>query len=160
MVRKCIRTSFGFGLASGVITTLGLMIGLYSSTYSRGVVLGGVLTIAIADSCADAVGMHFSEESEGVHTHKEVWEATFFTFIAKFVVTLSFLPFLFLFSLEIGMILNIIWGFLALGVFSYVVAKQQKNNPFKAIVEHLFMLAVVITITFYVGKLIENLFIS
>ena len=73
MTKTCFKTSFGFGLASGVITTLGLMIGLYSSTFSRGVVLGGVLTIAIADSCADAVGIHFSEESEGVHTHKEVW---------------------------------------------------------------------------------------
>ena len=94
MSKPCFKTSFGFGIASGVITTLGLMVGLYSSTYIRGVVLGGVLTIAIADSCSDAVGMHFSEESEGVHTNKEIWLTTIYTFFSKLVVTLSFLPLL------------------------------------------------------------------
>ena len=62
MTKACLKSSFGFGVASGVITTLGLMVGLFASTNSRGVVLGGILTIAAADSMADAVGMHFSED--------------------------------------------------------------------------------------------------
>ena len=55
MNNSSFKIGFGFGLASGVITTLGLMIGLFASTHSRVVVLGGILTIAIADSCSDAV---------------------------------------------------------------------------------------------------------
>ncbi|NGX35885.1 MAG: hypothetical protein K1000chlam1_00721, partial [Candidatus Anoxychlamydiales bacterium] len=144
MSKPCFKTSFGFGIASGVITTLGLMVGLYSSTYIRGVVLGGVLTIAIADSCSDAVGMHFSEESEGVHTNKEIWLTTIYTFFSKLVVTLSFLPLLFAFSLKVGIMLNILWGFLLLSVFSYVIAKEQNNSPFKAILEHVSIMAAVI----------------
>ena len=44
-----LRVGFSFGLTSGLITTLGLMVGLSSGTHSKLVVIGGILTIAIAD---------------------------------------------------------------------------------------------------------------
>ena len=49
-----IKKGVSFGLTSGTITTLGLMVGLYSGTQSRLVVLGGIVTIAIADALSDA----------------------------------------------------------------------------------------------------------
>lgn len=160
MKTSCFKTSFGFGIASGVITTLGLMVGLYASTSSRGIVLGGILTIAVADSFSDAVGMHFSEESEGVHTEKEIWLSTFYTFLSKLIITISFLPMLFLLSLHLAMILNIIWGVLLLSIFSYTIAKQQNNSPLKAIVEHVSIMGFVILVTFYLGKLIDKFIIT
>ena len=42
------KTGLSFGLTSGVITTLGLMVGLHSGTHSRAVVIGGILTIAMS----------------------------------------------------------------------------------------------------------------
>jgi vacuolar iron transporter family protein len=51
-----------FGLTSGVITTLGLIVGLHAGTHSRAAVLGGIFTIAIADSLFDALGIHLAEE--------------------------------------------------------------------------------------------------
>ncbi|MBH0196170.1 MAG: hypothetical protein HP494_11385, partial [Nitrospira sp.] len=57
------KTGLSFGLTSGVITTLGLMVGLHSGTHSRAIVIGGILTIAIADAMSDALGIHVSEES-------------------------------------------------------------------------------------------------
>ncbi|NGX63746.1 MAG: hypothetical protein KR126chlam6_01160 [Candidatus Anoxychlamydiales bacterium] len=156
---SCFKSSFGFGIASGVITTIGLMVGLFASTNSRGVVLGGILTIAVADSLADAVGMHFSEESEGIHTNKEIWLSTLFTFVSKIVVTSSFLPLLFLLPIHLALILNIIWGFLVLSTFSYVIAKQRKDSPLKAITKHDFIMFFVIVITYYLGKAIDSLFI-
>ena len=59
-----VRKGVSFGLTSGIITTLGLLIGLYSSTKSQMVVIGGVLIIAIADAMSDAFGIHISEEAE------------------------------------------------------------------------------------------------
>jgi hypothetical protein len=58
------KVGLSFGLTSGIITTLGLMVGLNSSTNSKLVVIGGIMTIAIADSPSDALGIHVSEESE------------------------------------------------------------------------------------------------
>lgn len=62
------KVGFCFGLTPGIITTLGLMMGLYSGTQDRVVVIGGILIIAIADSLSDAFGIHVSEESENMHT--------------------------------------------------------------------------------------------
>jgi len=90
-MKHSLRVGFSFGLTSGIITTLGLMVGLNSSTNSRLVVVGGVLTIAIADAFSDAMGIHVSQESENRHTVKEVWESTFFTFLCKFVFSAIFI---------------------------------------------------------------------
>ena len=84
-MQHSIKVGLSFGLASGVITTLGLMVGLNAGTSSKMVVLGGILTIAIADSMSDAMGIHMSEESENVHNAKEIWTSTVTTFLAKLV---------------------------------------------------------------------------
>ncbi len=44
---KGVRTGLFFGATSGVITTLGLMIGLNAGTHSLAAVLGGILVIAV-----------------------------------------------------------------------------------------------------------------
>jgi len=90
-MKHSFKVGFSFGLTSGIITTLGLMVGLNSSTHSRLVVIGGILTIAIADSLSDAMGIHVSEESENRHTTKEIWESTLCTFFCKFIVASSFI---------------------------------------------------------------------
>lgn len=56
-------TGLSFGLTSGVITTLGLIVGLHAGTHSRMVVIGGILTVAISDAMSDALGIHISEEA-------------------------------------------------------------------------------------------------
>ena len=79
-MRHSIQVGFSFGLTSGIITTLGIIVGLNSGTHSQLAVIGGILTIAIADSLSDAMGIHISEEAENKHSSKEVWESTFATF--------------------------------------------------------------------------------
>ncbi|MEO0185998.1 MAG: VIT1/CCC1 transporter family protein, partial [candidate division WOR-3 bacterium] len=76
MLKHSLKTGFSFGSTSGIITTLGLMVGLHSGTHSKIVVIGGILTIAIADAFSDALGIHVSEESENKHSTKEIWEST------------------------------------------------------------------------------------
>ncbi|PIU42967.1 MAG: hypothetical protein COS98_00120, partial [Parcubacteria group bacterium CG07_land_8_20_14_0_80_35_11] len=78
-MKHSLRVGFSFGLTSGIITTLGLMVGLHSGTHSKIAVIGGILTIAIADAFSDALGIHISEESEEKHTEKEIWESTIST---------------------------------------------------------------------------------
>ena len=55
-----LKVGFSFGITSGIITTLGLMVGLNSSTNSKVAVIGGILIIAIADAFSDALGIHIS----------------------------------------------------------------------------------------------------
>lgn len=74
---RSLQTGVHFGLTSGVITTLGLMVELHSGTHSLLVVAGGILTITVADAFSDALGIHISEEAENVHATVEVWIALF-----------------------------------------------------------------------------------
>ena len=59
-MNKFSKKGFSFGLTSAVITTLGLITGLDSSTGSKIVVISGILTIALADAFSDALGMHMA----------------------------------------------------------------------------------------------------
>lgn len=156
----CIREGFSFGIASGVTTTLGLMVGLYSSTNSRYVVMGGIISIALSDALSDAFGVHLSEESEGIHTTKEIWTTTITTFLSKFFVALSFIVPMLLFSVHEGIIYNILWGFLLVGVFSAVLAKKQKANPYFALLEHFMIMIIVLLATYYSGFLIQKMFLN
>lgn len=155
---KYLRSGVSFGLTSATITTLGLMIGLYSSTNSKMLVLGGVLLIAIADSFSDALGIHISEESKPGITEKEVWAATFFTFASKFFFALTYaVPFLF-FSVQSAVIVSIVWGYLLLTTLSFLIARSSHEKPLRIIGEHLFIATTVIVFTHFTGIWIANNF--
>jgi VIT1/CCC1 family predicted Fe2+/Mn2+ transporter len=153
-MKNSIKKGFGFGLTSGIITTLGLIIGLHAGTNSGLAVISGILVIAVADALSDAFGIHISEESEEKHSAKEIWESTVTTFIAKFVFALTFLvPVIFL-PLSAAIIACIIWGLLLIAAFSYYIAFEQKIGPARVIAEHLAIAVAVVIMTHYLGEAI------
>lgn len=157
-MKLSIKKGFSFGLTSGTITTLGLIMGLESGTGSKLVILGGILTIAVADAFSDALGIHISEESENKHTTKEIWESTIATFLSKFIFALTFaVPFLFL-SISSSIIISVIWGLFLLIIFSYFLARQEKLSPFKVISEHVIIAVLVVLITHFLGQWIAKIF--
>lgn len=158
MIKHSLKTGFSFGLTSGIITTLGLMVGLHSGTHSKLVVLGGILIIAIADAFSDALGIHISEESEAKHTPREIWQSTISTFLAKFVFASTFIVPILLLPLSTAIIVSVVWGLSLLGIFSFYIAKEQKVRPWKVITEHLVIALIVITVTHYVGDWIGSTF--
>lgn len=157
-MRESLRTGFSFGLTSGIITTLGLMVGLEAGTNSRLAVLGGILTIAIADSFSDAMGIHISEESEGKHTHAEVWESTIVTFLTKFFFALSFAVPIVLFPLGTAIITSVVYGLTLLGFFSYFIARNENSPVWEVVGEHLFVALLVIFLTALAGNWIRTAF--
>ncbi|MCD4760684.1 hypothetical protein K8R42_02180 [bacterium] len=156
-MKPAIKKGLSFGLTSGVITTLGLMVGLYAGTASSAAVLGGILTIAIADSMSDALGIHMSEESTN-SDHSHVWAATIATFVTKFLFALTFAIPVLLFDLTTAVIISIVWGLLALIIINYKMAVAKKENPGKLIFEHLSIAILVIVATYLVGNWISIIF--
>ncbi len=153
-----LKTGFSFGITSGIITTLGLIVGLHAANPSRHVIIGGILTIAIADAFSDALGIHISEESENKHTIRDIWASTISTFLAKFTFALTFVIPIVLLPLTTAIIVSIAWGLSLLGIFSYYIAQQQKSKPWKVVFEHLLIALIVITITHYAGDWIGSTF--
>lgn len=156
-MKLSIEKGFGFGLTSGTITTLGLMIGLHSSTHSTMVVISGILVIAIADALSDALGTHISEEAQTENTHKQVWESTVATFVSKFIFALTFVVPVLLFSLDTAMIIAIVWGIFLITGISYRLAKKHKAKPASVIFEHVAIAVFVIIATHYIGNWISLL---
>ncbi|NIO44150.1 MAG: hypothetical protein GTN36_01155 [Candidatus Aenigmarchaeota archaeon] len=156
-MKKPFEIGFSFGLTSGIITTLGLMVGLHSGTHSKLAVIGGILTIAVADAFSDSLGMHISEESEKRNT-KDIWESTISTFVFKFIFAITFVIPVLLFELLTAILVSVVWGLLMISILSFRIAKKQKEIPWKVISEHLIIALIVIVITHYVGDLISLTF--
>ncbi len=150
------KTGLSFGLTSGVITTLGLMVGLHSGTHSRAIVVGGIVTIAVADAMSDALGIHVSEESKNSGPERHVWEATLATFAAKFVVAMTFVGPVLMRPLDQAVVISVIWGLLLLAVLSYFIARAQAISPWKVIGEHLLIALCVVAITHALGDWVQK----
>jgi len=148
-----------FGLTSGIITTLGLIVGLNEFTGSKLIIVGGILTIAIADAFSDALGIHISEESEKGKSDKDVWTSTITTFLSKIIFASTFIVPILLFEKNISIWISILWGFLGLIILNYFIAKEKGKNPLQVIGEHLLIAIIVLIIVHFIGKWIAIIFI-
>lgn len=157
-MKSSLNIGLCFGLTSGVITTLGLMVGLYSSTKSELVVIGGILTIALADSFSDSIGIHVSQESENKKNKKEIWEATIFTLISKIIFSSIFILPVLLLDLKKAILISILIGIYLIILISIALARARKENPWYVVTEHLVITIVVIILTYYIGHWISLIF--
>jgi len=146
-----------FGLTSGVITTMGLLVGLHSGTHSRVAIAGGIATIAIADAFSEAFSMHIAQETDPKATTAQIWLAALATFATKFVFAISFLAPVLTLDLTTAAIVSVVWGFGLLSLTSYWMAKQNETSPWKSIFEHLLIASLVIVANHFVGVLVSYL---
>jgi VIT1/CCC1 family predicted Fe2+/Mn2+ transporter len=156
-----LMTGISFGLTSGVITSLGMIVGLHSATSSKLAVVAGIIVMAIADGLADAAGLHMSEESEqergeAKHSSKEIWLTTLFTFLSVTGFILTFSVPIFIFPLKIAIPVAIAWGVLLLILLNFYIAKIKRVSPTGLILEHIFLALFVIVVSHYAGHLIAK----
>lgn len=146
-----------FGLTSGVITTLGLIVGLDTATSSKVAVIAGILTIAVADSLSDALGMHLSEESRIDESRKPIVLISIFAFLGKFSVTLLFIiPFL-IFTNQLALIVSVMLGIALITALSYLIALRKQESPAKVIFEHVGITVLVVILSYLVGDYATHL---
>jgi hypothetical protein len=145
-----VRQGLSFGVTSAIATTLGLMVGLNAGTHLKLAVIGGIAVIAVADAFSDALGMHVSQESNKRTSH-QIWEATAATFIAKLLVGSSFAVPVLLLDLQSAIAANIAWGLVLITAMTYLMDRQRKGGPWKAIAEHVFIALFVVAVSNLVG---------
>jgi vacuolar iron transporter family protein len=156
MDNKGARTGVFFGATSGVITTIGLIVGLYSGTRSLVAVLGGILVIAVADAMSDALGMHLAQEADPESTHEHIWMATLSTFLTKLFVAASFaLPLLWL-PLSIAVFVSVAWGLVVIAALSAWLARVQKAAMLPIVGEHVAIAIAVVTISHFIGVWVNS----
>jgi len=144
------QTRFSFGSTSAIITNLALMAGLHSEANAKISIIGGILVIALADNISDSFGIHIYQESEKIET-KEVWLSTVLNFIARLVVSFSFIGLILLLPLNTAIFASIVWGLSILAVISYLIAKSEEVNPYSSTLTHLFIAIIVIASSNLIG---------
>ncbi|MBD3245636.1 MAG: hypothetical protein GF333_01320 [Candidatus Omnitrophica bacterium] len=150
------KSGIGFGLTSGIITTLGMLVGMYASTQSKVAVIGGVLVVAVSDAFSDSLGMHVATESQNRHSGRGIWAATFYTFISKLVIAGSFAFPLYFWEERVAVPVSAGWGFFLLSVFSFFIARERNDPPWRTIAEHDGIAICVVAITYFLGIGIRN----
>jgi len=157
-MRNSIKVGVSFGLTSGIITTLGVMVGLDVGTGLKLAVIGGILTVAVADAFSDALGIHIAEESNKKNSHRAIWESTITTFLAKLIVALTFIIPILFFNLRTAVIIGVVWAFILLVIFNYALARERGESPAETIFVHIGIAVAVLIATYFVGKLIAFYF--
>jgi len=124
----------------------------------KSIVIAGILTIAIADSFSDALGIHISQESNIKNSHKQVWESTIATFFTKFLFACTFIVPVLLLPLFWAVVISIVRGLATITFVSYKIAISQNKNPWHSIKEHVLITILVIFLTYLTGIGINRLF--
>ena len=138
-----------------------MIVGLYSGTHSKMVVIIGIILIAISDAMSDALGVHIAEESAVKNTARDIWEATGATFVSKLVFSSTFMiPFFLPFSLNLGVILCLVWGASLIIMFSIYLARKRNMSPWHIVLEHLLIAMAVVLVTHFVGDWVGGLSIN
>jgi hypothetical protein len=129
MAKKCQDGAQGmtFGIMDAIINVIGILIGL-GVVGNKVTVILGILVAGLANSFGNAAGFHVSEETEGIHTRKEVWLSTLQAFVGTFSVTfLLLMPPLFL-ELFSGIMISVAIGIALLMGMGIFVGKRLKCN--------------------------------
>lgn len=154
-ITNALTSGFNFGLTSGLITALGLLVGLGEGTESKVVVVGAILTLAIADSLSDGLGVFTMEESEKSSARSVLLSSTAASG-GKFLFTLSFVFPVLVFSMNIAIIVSVFWALCCLAVLSVRIAHLRNESVIRSLIVHIGIATFVLVASWLVGGLINR----
>ncbi len=141
-----------FGMMDGIVTTLGIIIGL-GATGNRLALIVGVLVATVADALADAAGIHVSQETEKKHTKEQVRFATIFSFVFRLLAGIILIIPIFLLELFTSVFVSVVIGMVMIAFLGYFIAKTRKESMTRMIIEYVALGLVVIVVSYYIGIL-------
>ncbi|HVP36102.1 MAG TPA: hypothetical protein VMT04_03810 [Terriglobales bacterium] len=150
-------TKFSFGATSAIVTCLALIVSLSKSSNPRLTIIGSLLVIAVADNISDSLGIHIYQESELLNSNV-VRAATFSNFFTRFLTILIFVLLFGFLPIRYAGIISIVYGISVLSLLSYLIAKEQKANPYKAILTHVTIAILVIIVSSLLSEWLIEIF--
>ena len=146
-----------FGSTAAIITNISLIVGLETARSGKGPILGGLLTIALADNISDSLGIHMYKETEGATARLTVL-ATVLNFLARLLISFSFIAIVLMCSIGQSIPVAVTWGLMLIAIGSYWIARRNKENVILEIVKHLLVALVMILLSHSVGHLVAVYF--
>lgn len=133
-----------FGSYSGIITSLGLILGMFGGKLEKRAFIIGLLSLSMSDSFSDAFGIYNATEQS--------WEQGLQTFISKFIYPLlMIIPFL-LTNVKYAVYINIIFGSIILASVSHKLL-----GTIEGMLSNVMLTWVVIVLIYFISGHIEKI---
>ncbi len=145
-----------FGTPAGIVASMGLIVGLDAATATKATVVGSLLITALADNLTDSLSVHIYQESERL-PERRAFLTTVANFVARLIVSVSFIPLFLFLPTSIAIYICVIWGFLLLSGLSYLLAKARGVGALPEIYKHAAVAFVVISVSRAVGLWIQSM---
>jgi vacuolar iron transporter family protein len=149
-------SDYSFGATSAVMTSLAIIVGLSNIPNHRISIITALLVIAIADNISDSFGIHIQQEAQHL-SPKEVARITNSNFITRLFVVFVYILFIYFLPINIALIFSIIIGILIITLLSYFIALDKKENPYKAVFQHLGIAFAVMMSSYFLRELITKI---
>jgi hypothetical protein len=133
-----------FGSYSGIITSLGLILGMYGGKLQKRAYVIALLSLSMGDSFSDAFGIYNATEQS--------WEQAIQAFISKFTYPLlMIIPFL-LTNVKNAVFINILFGSIVLANVSYKLL-----GTIGGMISNVTITWLVIVFIYFISGLIEKI---
>lgn len=142
---------FSFGSTSAIVTSMGVIIGLGAATARTATIVSSLLIFAVADNISDSLSIHMYQEAEKLD-ERSAFRATLTNFVARLLITLSFVMIAMLLAYPYAGIVTLVWGFLLLTGLSYALAMERRVSPMPEIGKHLGVAVLVIAASRVIGS--------
>jgi hypothetical protein len=142
---------FSFGSTSAIVTSMGVIIGLGAATARTATIVSSLLIFAVADNISDSLSIHMYQEAEKLD-ERSAFRATLTNFVARLLITLSFVMIAMLLAYPYAGIVALVWGFLLLIGLSYALAMERRVSPMAEIGKHLGVAVLVIAASRVIGS--------
>ncbi|MGQ9847695.1 MAG: hypothetical protein ACUVQP_09405, partial [Bacteroidales bacterium] len=156
---------FAFGITSGVMTTMGIIIGVWFGAKERIAVIAGIFAVAASDSFSDAMAMYTDEKMKGKINEIKALKKAFATFFFKAIMALTFaIPFIVIpeKNLILAIAIDIFWAVFVIFIFSLQIAAVEYfppvKTPAKTIIRQI-AIAIFIGILAFWGSRLVNLIV-
>jgi len=145
-----------FGIMEASIMMLGVLLGL-AITGDKFIISLGLLTAGIADAFANAASFYVSEESEMIHTKKQILKSTSRCFWGTFLTVLAITaPILFIPNLTYAILASFSVGLIILfGLGKYMSEKLKSKSPAKTTMKYVLIGIFTAVICFILARLLE-----
>lgn len=142
-----------FGIISGIITVLGLIIGLRAGTMSKKAILSGILAISVSDTFADGFALYTSKKAEKTEDKSYgPLKSGIIVVITKLLLAMSFLlPVLFIPDIDTSAVVCLIWGCIVILVSVGYLSILRNENIIVNTSKYLVLTLFIVCITHYSG---------
>lgn len=157
---KEIQQGISYGIISGTLTTIGIILGFIHSTgIKKKIILTAIISAVAADSISDGYSIYFSNKTI-FNDNKQAIKGGLVTFAIKLAVGSTFcIPFIFWNNITTAIYLSIIWSFILLFVDSLYISKLKNYDDTKTLKEVITQFglgAIIMTVAYIVSHSIEN----